>query len=257
MIKYNFNHIIYRITVSTKFSTSLEGCVHWMLYFNQCTVYSYDCFIYSSLLTSRSQSRSSKALLLGMTVLSRPLSTVPTREKVKWRMWLFNRWRFFLNNIANVWNDGNSTDEYLKNRVNMIVLFFCFLEDIVCLTYGHVILLHLPVTALWPYNSWPCMSPLTLLLLTLLYLPFLLFDLITPELVCPDRPCTLLHLTFITSDLIIPYFLTTEHVTYLISCQFLSQQHYYSCPCYSDLSNPDLITPDLSSPCSCYIPDIP
>ena len=34
--------------------------------------------------------------------VSRPLSSVPTRENVKCRMWLFSRCRFFLNSIARI-----------------------------------------------------------------------------------------------------------------------------------------------------------
>jgi len=53
-------------------------------------------------LTSRSQSKFSKAALCGMDDVSRPLSRVPTSENVRWRMWLFSRCRFFLNSIASI-----------------------------------------------------------------------------------------------------------------------------------------------------------
>lgn len=55
--------------------------------------------------TSRSQRMSSKAFLLGMQELSFPLSMVPTREKVRCRMWLFNNCCFFLYNIAKTWKN--------------------------------------------------------------------------------------------------------------------------------------------------------
>lgn len=58
------------------------------------------------LCTSKSQSKSWKAVELGIIDVSWPLSTVPTKEKVKWRMWLFSRERFFFNNIASNWNEN-------------------------------------------------------------------------------------------------------------------------------------------------------
>lgn len=53
-------------------------------------------------LTSRSQSKSSKAETFGIDVFSLPLSTVPTNEKVKCKIWLLSKLRFFLNSIAKV-----------------------------------------------------------------------------------------------------------------------------------------------------------
>lgn len=55
------------------------------------------------LLTSKSQSRSWKAVELGIMEVSWPLSTVPTREKVRWRMWLLRRERRFLSSMASSW----------------------------------------------------------------------------------------------------------------------------------------------------------
>ena len=53
--------------------------------------------------TSRSHSKFSNAALSGMEEVSRPLSSVPTRENVRCRMWLLSRCRFFLNSIARVY----------------------------------------------------------------------------------------------------------------------------------------------------------
>lgn len=50
--------------------------------------------------TSKSQSRSWKAVEFGMMEVSWPLSTVPTKEKVRCRMWLLSSERFFFSSMA-------------------------------------------------------------------------------------------------------------------------------------------------------------
>jgi len=55
-----------------------------------------------------------------MMEVSWPLSTVPTREKVKCRIWLFNRGRFFFSNIANSYNRKRSVKGDLSgNDLNL------------------------------------------------------------------------------------------------------------------------------------------
>ncbi len=46
-----------------------------------------------------------------MIEVSWPLSTVPTREKVKCRIWLFNRGRFFFSSMANSYNTRHQVKE--------------------------------------------------------------------------------------------------------------------------------------------------
>ncbi len=67
--------------------------------------------LWCELHTSKSHSRSWKAVELGMIEVSWPLSTVPTREKVKCRIWLFNRGRFFFSSMANSYNTRHQVKE--------------------------------------------------------------------------------------------------------------------------------------------------
>lgn len=53
-----------------------------------------------------------------MMEVSWPLSTVPTREKVKCRIWLFNRGRFFFSNMANSYNRRRSVKEDLSGKLS-------------------------------------------------------------------------------------------------------------------------------------------
>lgn len=53
-----------------------------------------------------------------MIEVSWPLSTVPTREKVKCRIWLFNRGRFFFSNMANSYNRRRSVKEDLSSKLS-------------------------------------------------------------------------------------------------------------------------------------------
>lgn len=50
--------------------------------------------------------------------VSWPLSTVPTSEKVKCRIWLFNRGRFFFSNMANSYNRRRSVKEDLSSKLS-------------------------------------------------------------------------------------------------------------------------------------------
>lgn len=75
-------------------------------------------------LTSKSQSRSWKAVELGMMEVSWPLSTVPTREKVRWRMWLLSSERFFFSSIASSCKGGGRSQRvnatWRRVAVNML-----------------------------------------------------------------------------------------------------------------------------------------
>lgn len=53
-----------------------------------------------------------------MMEVSWPLSTVPTKEKVKCRIWLFNRGRFFFSNMANSYNRRRSVKEDLSGKLS-------------------------------------------------------------------------------------------------------------------------------------------
>lgn len=63
--------------------------------------------------TSKSQSRSWKAVELGIMAVSWPLSTVPTKEKVRWRMWLLSSERFFFSSIARSCETVRKMFEYI------------------------------------------------------------------------------------------------------------------------------------------------
>jgi hypothetical protein len=53
--------------------------------------------------TSKSHNRSWNAVIFGMAEDSWPLFTVPTKLKVKCRIWEFSKFLFFLKNMARVW----------------------------------------------------------------------------------------------------------------------------------------------------------